>query len=108
MSYSKYHNVKTNRDGITFDSRLELRRYDELCLLIRAGEIRHLRVHVLFPLLVNGIKVCAYEADFVYTDKNGAQVVEDTKSDATKTPVYSIKKKLMKAVLGIDIVEVMA
>jgi len=33
-------------------------------------------------------------------------VVEDVKSKATKTAVYQLKKKLVKALYGVEIVEV--
>jgi hypothetical protein len=36
----------------------------------------------------------------------GEQVTEDVKSKATKTAVYQLKKKLVKALYGVDIVEV--
>jgi hypothetical protein len=104
--FSKFGNHKVSQDGIVFDSRAELRRYDELCLLIRSGNISHLRVHVPFQIVVNGQNICKYIADFVYNE-NGKQVVEDVKSTATKTDVYMLKKKLMKAAMGVEIVEVM-
>jgi hypothetical protein len=47
-------------------------------------------------------KVC-YIADFVYTDKNGSKVVEDTKSEITQTPVFVVKRKLMLYIHGIKV-----
>ena len=41
---SKYRNVKTEVDGILFASKKEARRYSELKLLERAGEIAHLEL----------------------------------------------------------------
>lgn len=35
-------------------------------------------------------------------------VVEDVKSPATRTPVYRLKRKLVKAIHGIDVQEVRA
>jgi hypothetical protein len=50
--------------------------------------------------------VCKYISDFVYLE-NGQKIVEDVKSEYTrKLPVYRLKKKLVKAVHGIDIKEV--
>lgn len=101
----KYRNKKTCIDGFTFDSRKEARRYTELKSLQMAGEISMLELQVRFPLEVNGQKICDYVADFVYME-NGMQVVEDVKSEATsKLPIYRIKKKLMRAIHDIDIVE---
>lgn len=108
---SKYGNRKVTRDGMTFDSVKEYRRYCELRLLERAGEVAELRRQVKFELLpsqrVDGKVVerpVTYIADFVYTDKDGRQVVEDTKGVRTKE--YIIKRKLLLHKYGIRIREV--
>jgi hypothetical protein len=101
---SKMGNVRTEVDGFVFASGLEATRYGELKLLEQAGEVRELQLQFPFRLDVNGIHVCTYVADFVYVDAQGKQVVEDTKG--MKTAVYRLKKKLMKAVFGIEIVEI--
>lgn len=111
---NKYHNVKWEMDGEKFDSQKEARRWNELKLLERVGEISDLQRQVSFELIpnqyVNGKLIerkCSYVADFVYIDKHtGEKVVEDTKSKATKTPVYLVKRKLMLKVHGIQIKEV--
>lgn len=99
---SKFNAKKTVVDGITFDSVWESKRYSQLKIMEKSGEIEDLQLQVPFALEVNGIKVCDYKADFVYKE-NGHQIVEDAKG--VKTPEYKLKKKLMKAVLGIDIKE---
>jgi len=108
---NKYHaRVTWLPDPLTgtplrFDSAAEARRNGELCLLLRAGAIADLRRQVAYPCAVNGVLVCRYVADFVYVT-DGQTVVEDTKSAATrKLPVYRLKKKLVKALYGVDIVE---
>lgn len=104
-SKSKYHNVRTLHDGITFDSAHEATRYAQLKLLERAGEITDLQLQVPFKITINGQLVCTYKADFTYTDRRtGRPVVEDAKGCSTRE--YRIKKNLMRAVLGIEIVEV--
>ena len=114
---SKYRAVRTTVDGIAFASKKEAKRYAELRLMEKAGEIRDLTRQQSFAIEVNGQKVCGYTADFSYREKqqiagappSGFQgtywplVVEDTKG--FKTPVYRLKKKLMKAVYGIEIRE---
>lgn len=107
---SKYHSRKITRDGMTFDSMKEYRRYCELLLLERAGAITGLERQVKFELIPSqriGGKVveraCSYIADFVYIE-NGAKVVEDTKG--FRTPDYIIKRKLMLWVHGIRIKEI--
>ena len=120
---SKYHSRKITRDGEVFDSVKEYRRWCELKLLERAGEITDLQRQVKFVLIpaqyeqkwLPRLKTfgdgkciereCAYIADFVYTDMTtGFKVVEDTKGFKTKD--YIIKRKLMLWVHGIRIQEV--
>lgn len=102
----KYHNVPVTVDGKPFDSTAEGKRYWELCRLQDAGEITDLQTQPVFPLVVNGVRVAQYRADFAYV-QNGQRIIEDVKGgDATKTAVYRLKKKMLKAQYGIDIVEV--
>ena len=103
MNYNKYRAKKTVVDGITFDSKKEATRYQELKLLEKAGQIKALVLQVPYDLMVNGCKVGIYRADFTYWDvvKDEA-IIEDVKG--FKTPVYNIKKKILKA-YGIDIYE---
>jgi hypothetical protein len=102
---NKYNARKTVVDGITFDSLGEACRYGHLCILLRSGSIRNLVAHPRFTLEVNGQKICSYIADFIYENAvTGVQIVEDYKGK--RTPVYSIKKKLMKACHGVEIVEI--
>ena len=111
---SKYNSRKITKDGITFDSVKEYKRFCELSLLVRAGTITDLRRQVRFVLIPahyegDGRKrrcierECTYIADFVYTE-NGKTVVEDTKGIRTKD--YIIKRKLMLYVHKIRIREV--
>ena len=106
----KYGNVRvTDRDGLTHDSRREYRRWQELKLREVAGEISGLQRQRVFDLVVGGLLVCRYVADAVYVENaTGRRIVEDTKSPPTrKKRDYRIKAKLMKALYGIDIHEVM-
>ncbi|MCL5952181.1 MAG: DUF1064 domain-containing protein [Chloroflexi bacterium] len=100
---SKYRNIRTTVDGITFASQREANRYAELVIELKAGEIEELVLQKPFSLDVNGVHVCDYIADFVYRRK-GAQIVEDAKGK--RLELFRIKKLLMKAVLGIEVVEV--
>ena len=108
---SKYHNKKITRDGETFDSIKEYRRFVELSLSERAGAIKDLKRQVKFELIpsqrIDGKVVerpVSYVADFVYETKEGRVVVEDTKGMKTKD--YIIKRKLMLWLHGIRIQEV--
>lgn len=108
---SKYHSRKVIKDGMKFDSVKEYRRWCELSLLERAGQIRNLERQTPFELIpsqrINGKVVeraCKYVADFTYRLPDGTYVVEDTKG--VKTKDYIIKRKLMLQVFGIRIQEV--
>lgn len=100
---SKYGNKKTIVDGLTFASARESRRWIALRLLERAGEITDLKRQQTWPLDVNGHSICRYRPDFEYRDKAGALIVEDSKGYATDE--YKIKKALMLAIHGVEIVE---
>lgn len=131
MKKSKYKSRKAKIKGLVFDSHKEARRYYELSLLEKARVIQDLQRQVPFELIpaqyeeiltgefykrgkLKGQpktkRVCieksvVYNADFVYYE-NGKKVVEDTKSEATKTKDYIIKRKLMLYIHGIKIREV--
>lgn len=99
----KYRNKKLTVDGVTWDSQKEYKRWYELNLLQKAGQISELERQVTFRLEVNGQLICKYIADFCYIE-NGKRIIEDTKSSFTKKlPVYRLKYKLMKAIHGIEI-----
>ncbi len=106
----KYGNRKITKDGITFDSVKEYKRFCELSLLERAGEITELQRQVKF-LLIPSQKIDGkvierpvhYVADFVY-QQDGQTVVEDTKGFKTKD--YILKRKMMLHIHGIRIREV--
>lgn len=103
----KYRNQPTVVDGIRFDSLAEARRYDDLKKLRDAGEIESLFLQKRVDLAVNGTLVCRYVADFCYWDVDQRTwVYEDVKSPVSRTPVYKLKKKLLKALSGIDITEI--
>lgn len=123
---NKFGNTKVEYNGETFDSKKELNRWLELKMLQRAGVITELQRQVEFELVpkqyitvdkvLKSGKVkqeqklvereCCYVADFVYKDDKGNLVVEDTKSEATKTDFYKLKRKLMLYRYGIQIQEI--
>ena len=87
-----------------FDSIKEANRYKELLILLKAGEIGHLELQVPFELNEGGTHSYKYVADFVYLDaRTGQKIVEDTKGHRTRE--YLKKRRLMKKVHGINILE---
>jgi hypothetical protein len=121
---NKYHNHKIVRDGEKFDSKKELRRYEELRIMQTAGMIHGLQRQKKFLLIPaqrepdtvgkrGGRKKgkvieheISYYADFFYYDQAGHEVVEDVKSPATRTKDYILKRKMLLYFHGIKIIEV--
>ena len=111
VSKSKYGNHKVVIDGEKVaDSKHEYSRLCELKVLQRAGEIKDLQLQVKYQLIPSQ-KICgktergvSYIADFVYWTKNDKFICEDAKGH--KTADYIIKRKLMKLIHNIDVVEV--
>lgn len=101
---NKYGARKTVVDGITFDSLGEAKRYGQLSNMQRAGMITGLTTHPVFKIEVNGLKICSYIADFMYETSAGERIIEDFKGFRTKE--FIIKKRMMAAILGINVVEV--
>ena len=121
---------------ISFDSQKEARRFDELLLLWRQGVIRDLKLQEDFtlqeaytsPETGTRVRAIRYRADFTYLERVGddfgcmtggqgsgrptdegcvwRKVVEDVKSQGTKTRVYEIKRKLLRERFGLEIREV--
>lgn len=121
---NKYGNKKVTVDGEVFDSRKEARRYRELLLLQKAGKISNLQRQEEFVLIPNQYateerysksgkrlkdkqilleRKVSYIADFTYLDKDYNLIVEDVKSEATKTAEFIIKKKMMLYIHGIRV-----
>lgn len=127
---NKYHSKKVTVGGMSFDSKKEAKRYQELYFLERAGTITDLQRQVKFVLipaqyetyerygkkgqrLKDGRrcieKECAYVADFVYI-KDSERIVEDAKGYRNPSTAgyayFVLKRKLMLWVHGIRIQEI--
>lgn len=116
----KYHSRKCavtlpeSGKQITFDSEREARRFGELRMLLRCGQIQDLRLQVNFTLqegytTADGERVrpIVYRADFNYQERTRdgwRPVVEDVKGVRTKE--YNMKRKMMLEKFGVKIREV--
>lgn len=109
---TKYRAQRTTVDGITFDSKKEARRWGELQMLAKAGEITELERQHKIPLAMdeypikirsarypNGRRV-SYVADFTYFE-NGQFVIEDTKG--FDTPLSRLKRAIVEAMTGAEV-----
>ena len=109
---NKFNATPVTVDGIRFDSTKEARRWGELRLLERAGEIRALRRQVVLPLigmvgpmLTRTGRPMKLTVDFAYEDKRlgWAEVFEDAKGVATRD--YEVRRAAAAA-MGIQVREV--
>jgi len=109
MGKNKFPAKRVIIDGVTFASKREAKRYAELCLLQKAGEIHQLELQPPFDVYINGKKLCRYTADFRYLDaKTQAFIVEDVKSGGTrKDPYYRLRKKAAEMSYAMTVVEVL-
>lgn len=112
----KYGAKRVKVDGIGFDSLLEFRRYQQLKLLERAGEICELKVHPRYPLFAavscDAVLIGHCEFDFSYREVPepgvcGPIVIEDAKGAWTALgrwklnhfqTQYRVKVRIIKAV----------
>lgn len=93
---NKYRARSVKAAGRTYASKAEHRRAIELRLLERGGKIAHLAEQRPYDLIVNGVKICRYVADFYYVEREtGLPVNEDVKGFETKD--FKIKWALAKA-----------
>lgn len=110
---SKYRNVKTELDGLKFDSKAEAKRYLQLRSMLEDGHITDLQFQIRYELTPKMIRADGtterashYVADFQYIH-HGTLIIEDVKGGtATMTPVYVLKRKLMLEKHGLTITEI--
>lgn len=107
--YNKYKNKKVTIDNITFDSKKEARRYEELKLMEKTGLITNLVLQPRYELLKDfkrrgkTHRKIEYIADFKYFDnERKVEVIEDVKGVITS--VFSLKMKLFLYKLDENIV----
>ena len=113
---NKYGAKKVNNEYGTFDSMGEYRTWLTLSQLRKAEDpaerVVELERQIIYPLIVNGVTITRYIADFRVTYADGRVEVIDFKNPYLKngkgksTPpaqLFNMKVKLMKALHGIDV-----
>lgn len=100
MIRHKFHAKRTELDGIKFPSMKEAKYYSELKLRQSAGEVTFFIMQTPFHLPGNVKYVC----DFQVFLADGTIEFIDVKG--MKTPIYTVKKKLVEALYPIKIIEV--
>lgn len=114
----KYNATKVRTSAGLFDSTGEFNYWKKLVTLQQAVSDRErvveIKRQVKFPLVVNDLLIATYVADFVVTYADGRTEVIDFKNPyllgkGKSTPagqVFTIKRKLVAALHGIDIITV--
>ena len=98
----KYGAVRTTVDGISFDSKREAAFYQELTLRKKAGEIHgEIDIHPVYPIIVEGNRICTVELDFAFHDTAGKRHYIDVKG--RDLPMSRLKRKLLFACHGIRV-----
>lgn len=77
---NKFNARKTiNADGTKYQSGKEAQYGAVLALMLKNGEIQKLDRQVHIPLVINGVKVGEYWADFVVINKDGSEETIEVK-----------------------------
>ena len=105
---SKYRNVQTEYKGQKFMSKKEAEYAMQLDFMRKAtnprDKVLEYECQVPFQIVLNGKKICKYLADFRVKYADGREEIIDVKG--VRTDVYRLKKKLVEAQYGIQIIEV--
>lgn len=96
-NYHKFHAVKTIRNGLKFDSKLEADYYDELKLRVLAGEVIFFLRQIAFDLPGN----TKYRCDFQEFWADGTVHFIDCKGYETKDFIKN--KKQVEALYPVEI-----
>jgi hypothetical protein len=108
MARSKYGAKRTLLHGISFHSKWEAQRYQQLLLIGLSGALRNLELQPSFDLHVNGVRIGRYVGDFRYQELvNGKwyDITEDAKGWVT-LPLSRWKQVHLAAEYGITVREV--
>jgi hypothetical protein len=95
---NKHGAVGVREDGIFFPSKGEHRRYQELKLMEKAGDIEEIVVHPRYPIVFKGWKICDVVLDFQYLvlkDDGWKTIYEDFKG--YQTGESKLRHKLFEA-----------
>ena len=107
QSASKYRNVRTAHNGRTFASKKEAGHAALLEAMHRAKEpaqrVKTVVYQYRIPIVVNGVKIAHYVADFYVMFADGHKEIHETKGFRTRE--YILKKKLVEAIYGEKILE---
>lgn len=93
---NKFRAIKTESDGIVFDSKLEAAWYDWFKFMEKIGQITELEIQKEVSIKVNDSLICMHYPDFYYFDTTTKRwTFADAKG--VETPEFKLKYKLTKA-----------
>ena len=105
---NKFNAKKTEYNGYMYDSKKESNYAKKLDVLINSGDVVCYDKQVKYRMIVNGFNCGYYKLDFkvLYPDGHFEYVdVKGHKSGATYA-IFRLKKKIVQALYGIEIIEV--
>lgn len=112
---NKFNAKKVRIDGHMFASKRESQRYAALKQMQDAGQISDLELQPVFPLIINDKQVlikskryrngraAKYTADFRYR-QDGKVIVEDVKSEATRTEASALRIAVAETIYNMKVV----
>lgn len=112
---NKFNAKKVRIDGHMFASKREGQRYAVLKQMQDAGQISDLELQPVFPLIINDKQVlikskryrngraAKYTADFRYR-QDGKVIVEDVKSEATRTEASALRIAVAETIYNMKVV----
>jgi hypothetical protein len=101
---SKYNNERVQLDGIWFDSKREAAYYANLKQREKAGEVSAVELQRSFALLgPQGLLMATYRCDFAFIDHTQGDRFRVVDVKGVETKEFRLKKRMMKALLGIDV-----
>jgi len=109
---SKFGNSITIYNGEKFHSKKEAGYAQYLDMMIKAKRVTKYEKQIPFDIVINNVKICKYVLDYAVHYPSGVVEYVDVKPfDKRKkkfilNPVYQLKKKMMKAVHGINLKEI--
>lgn len=113
MAYNKYGvspKIERTYNGKVYDSKLEMQYRQHLELLRKAvnpsERVVDIEEQLPYHIHIKGKKICSYKLDFEILFADGSVRCIDVKGIEGGTDVYRIKKKLVEAMYGIEIIEV--
>lgn len=96
---SKYHAKRIDKYGRTWDSKKELKEYEQLLILQQAGEVKTIELQPKFELQPafryqgKAQRAITYKADFKVTYSDGRIEIIEVKG--FKTRDYAMRKKML-------------